>query len=67
MDELQAQLDAKVDNATLTEALNEKADVREVATLRTDLARKVDSSVFTDRLGSLQGKIDRLEGRFPPR
>ena len=67
VDELQAQLDAKVDNATLTEALNEKADVREIATLRTDLARKVDSSVFTDRLGSLQGKVDRLEGRFPPR
>jgi hypothetical protein len=67
MDALQAQLDTKVDNVTLTEALNEKADVREIATLRTDLARKVDNSVFTDRLGSLQGKVDRLEGRFPPR
>ena len=67
VDELQAQLDTKVDNATLTEALNEKADVREIATLRTDLARKVDDSVFADRLGSLQGKVDRLEGRFFPR
>ena len=67
VDELQAQLDTKVDNVNLTEALNEKADVREIATLRTDLARKVDNSVFTDRLGSLQGKVDRLEGRFPPR
>jgi hypothetical protein len=51
----------------LTEALHGKADVGEIATLRTDLARKVDSSVFADRLGSLQGKVDRLEGRFPPR
>ena len=29
VDELQAQLDTKVDNVNLTEALNEKADVRE--------------------------------------
>jgi hypothetical protein len=67
MDQLQTQLDVKVDNTTLTEALHGKADVGEIATLRTDLARKVDSSVFADRLGSLQGKVDRLEGRFPPR
>jgi hypothetical protein len=70
VDDLQAQLDAKVDNATLTDALNEKADVREIDTLRTDLstglARKVDNNVFTDRLGLLQGKVNRLEGRFPP-
>jgi len=55
VDELQAQLDTK-------------ADVREVDTLRTDLsaslARKVDTTLFADRLGSLQGKIDRLEGRI---
>jgi hypothetical protein len=71
VDELQVQLDAKVDNATLTEALNQKADVGEIETLRTDLstglASKVDTGVFTDRLGSIQGKVDRLEGRFPPR
>jgi len=48
VDELQAQLDGKVDTNTFDSAL----------------ARKVDSGVFTDRLGSLQGKIDRLEGRI---
>lgn len=68
VDALQAQLDGKVDSTTFTEALNEKADVGTVDTLRTEidtrLARKVDSSVFVDRLGSLQGKIDRLEGRI---
>ena len=70
VDELQAQLDTKVDNTTFTEALNEKADVREIDTLRTevetDLSRKVDDSVFIDRLGSLQGKVNRLEGRISP-
>jgi hypothetical protein len=66
LDELQARLDEKVDGTTFREALNEKVDVGEVAGLRTELARKVDSSTFTDRLGSLQGKIDRLEDRFPP-
>ncbi len=68
VDELQAQLDGKVDSTIFTEALNEKADVRTVDTLRTEidteLASKVDSGIFTDRLGSLQGKIDRLEGRI---
>jgi hypothetical protein len=31
------------------------------------LASKVDNTVFTDRLGSIQGKVDNLEGRFFPR
>lgn len=67
VDELQTQLDEKVDNITFREALNDKADVREVASLRTELARKVNSSTFTDRLGSLQGEVSRLEDRiFPP-
>jgi hypothetical protein len=65
VDELKAQLDDKVDNTALTEALIQKADVGEIETLRTDLAGKVDNSVFTDRLGSLQVKVNRLEGRFP--
>jgi hypothetical protein len=41
-------------------------DVEEVAGLRSELARKVDSTTFTERLGSVQGKLDRLEERLPP-
>ena len=51
VDELQTQLDGKVDTDAFDSAL----------------AGKVDDAVFTDRLGSLQGKVNRLEGRiFPP-
>ena len=50
VDVLQTQLDGKVDANTFDSAL----------------ARKVDNAVFTDRLGSLQGKVDRLEGRISP-
>jgi hypothetical protein len=84
VNELQAQLDEEVDNTIFREVLNDKADVAEVASLRTEistelaskvdtntldaaLAGKVDSTTFTDRLGSLQGKVSRLEDRiFPP-
>jgi hypothetical protein len=64
VEELQAQLDLKVDDATLTEALNGKVDSD---AFDSALASKVDNSIFTDRLVSLQGKVNRLEGRiFPP-
>jgi hypothetical protein len=54
VDDLQAKLDSKVDTTTFTEALNGKADVREIDTLRTeietDLSRKVDTTTFDSAL-----------------
>jgi hypothetical protein len=79
LDDLRTELNEKIDRLPLEDIgdlsvrldelqaqLGEKADVGEVAGLRTELARKVDSTTFTDRLGSLQSKVDRLENRMPP-
>jgi hypothetical protein len=75
---LQTQLNSKVGTTELDDLrveLNNRIDriptrdldilISRVDELQAQLDGKVDNSVFTERLGSLQVKVNRLEGRFP--
>jgi hypothetical protein len=59
VNELQAQLDDKVDNTIFREVPNDKVEVAEVASLRTEisteLASKVDTNTFD---AALAGRVD---------
>ena len=63
-------LAGKVDESefdSLRTEVNNQLDMKvDTTTFETALARKVDSATFTNRLGSLQGKITRLEDRVRP-